>query len=152
MDTNTYLANLKVDDVVIDCDKLILDDPAIEDQKYNFAVDIQLQTNAIMHPGSTIDVEYPTNIMTQIDGEYRGYRVDKSELGTTTVTITNRNLSSIRLYFQTTKTVMQMVQYANRAYGVEISNVNITSESGIPVYSTSIPGIVSVKNQKKYVL
>jgi len=97
-------------------------------------------------------LEYPTNIMVQKDGEYHGYQVSSGELGTTTVTVTNGNLSNIRLYFETAKTVSQMVRYSNRRYGIEISDVNISSGGGLPMHVESSSGVVSVKNQVKYVL
>ena len=133
----------------IDCDRLIREGHS-GDERYQFQLDIALIGNRRIKRGSTIEIEYPTNVMLPAEGVYSGYTVDNSELGTTTVTVVNRDLSRISLNFETAYPLKSMATFANRKYGVEISDVNIHSVDDVEFDVKRGVGIVEIANETIY--
>ena len=151
---NTLISNpqvkIKVNSLEIDCNKIILDNPQAIQKKYTFHVDIDIISNTRISRGSFIEIEYPTNIMRPVEGNYSGYGVVNDQLGTTKIVIASRDISKVRLYYETPLVLAAMTSYGNRKYGIEISDVNISTISGKTFDVTSSAGTISIMNSKEY--
>ena len=136
----------------IDCNKIIIDNPHAIQEKYTFHVDIDIISNMRISRGSFVEIEYPTNIMRPVEGNYSGYGVVNDQLGTTKIVIANRDISKVRLYYETPLVLAAMTSYGNRKYGIEISDVNISTISGKTFNVTSSAGTITILNSKEYSL
>jgi hypothetical protein len=68
------------------------------------------------------------------------------------VVIYDRDISKIRLYYQTPLKLAIMSTYSNRKYGIEVSDVNMTTVTNREFDVKYTAGTITVLNDTKYKL